>query len=413
MYRDLRIKKIAVIPAYEPDNDLINVASEAVAAGFDVVVVDDGSENGKAVKEGAAEAETFHKIFEDTKFFAHVIRYPENRGKGFAMKTAFSYISKNYEDNYTVVVIDSDGQHKVSDATRLSDYAALHRDTLVLGSRKQGPDSPLRSRIGNGVTRNVFSMMSGVRIYDTQTGLRAFSDGLMKLMLSVPGDRYEYEMNMLMIFAKENIKMKELPIETIYINNNAGSHFNAVKDSIRIYRELFKFSASSFASFIIDYGIFGCIVGLFGSSGATALFANVFARFISATANYSINRNFVFAGTDNEFYESEQKKKAEVASSAVRYSLLAIGILILNTVILYLLTEKAQFNPMLGKIMTECFMFLFSFMFQKHFVFSKKSNTVKDGIKEHTMVDAVDDSGIEDEKSVKGNHTSMHDYGIA
>lgn len=412
MYRDLKTKRIAVIPAYEPDNNLINVASEAAAAGFDVVVVDDGSENGRTVKEGTVQAEVYHKIFEDTKFFAHVIRYPENRGKGFAMKTAFSYISKTYEDAYTVVVIDSDGQHKVADAVRLSDYAAVHRDTLVLGSRRQGPDSPLRSRIGNGITRNVFSMMSGVKIYDTQTGLRAFSDELLKPMLAVSGDRYEYEMNMLMAFAKEHIKMKELPIETIYINNNAGSHFNAIKDSIRIYREIFKFSASSFASFLIDYGIFGCIVGLFGSSSGTTLFANVFARFISATANYSINRNFVFAGTDNEFYESENQSKAEVTSSAAKYALLAVGILVFNTMILYLITEKTMINPMVGKIITECIMFIFSFIFQKHFVFRKKEIKEKESTKDHTMISAADDSMRKEENGVS-NKQSMHDYGIA
>lgn len=375
MYRDKTKNRIAVIPAYEPDEKLIDVASEAAAAGFQVVVVDDGSENGKAVKAGSVSPEIFRKIFEDTKFFAHVIRYPENKGKGYAMKTAFSYITKTYEDNYTVVVIDSDGQHKVSDAVRLTDYAAVHRDTLVLGSRKQGAGSPLRSRIGNGITRNLFSMMSGVRVYDTQTGLRAFSDELMGRMLKISGDRYEYEMNMLMDFAKEHIKITELPIETIYIDNNSGSHFNAIKDSFRIYRELFKFSASSFASFLIDYGVFGCIVGLFGPSSGVTLFANVFARFISATANYSINRNFVFAGNDDEYCRKEKTRKAGIEGSEAKYACLAVLILLLNTTVLYVLSEKAGIPTMRAKVMTECVMFIVNFLLQKYFVFREKKSS--------------------------------------
>lgn len=413
MYRDKTMKKIAVIPAYEPDETLINVASEAMAAGFTVVVVDDGSETGKAVKDGTASPETFHKIFEDTKFFAHVIRYPENRGKGYAMKTAFSYITKNYEENYTVVVIDSDGQHKVSDAIRLTDYAASHRDTLVLGSRKQGAGSPLRSRIGNGITRNLFSMMSGVRVYDTQTGLRAFSDELIGRMLVISGDRYEYEMNMLMDFARDHMKIVELPIETIYIDNNSGSHFNAIKDSFRIYRELFKFSASSFAGFLIDYGIFGCIVGLFGPAGSVALFANVFARIISATANYSINRNFVFTGTDDEYSKKEKAGKVDAVSGG-RYACLALLILVFNTLILYVLSEKAGITPLRAKIVTECIMFIFSFLIQKNFVFgTRKSLSSKDPV-DHRTVHVKDtaldgESGGKDRPGVK----TFKDYSIA
>ncbi len=371
MYRDSKMVRIAVIPAYEPDNKLIEVASEAAAAGFQVVIVDDGSENGKAVKSGKVTGEAFHRIFEEAKFFAHVIRYSENRGKGYAMKTAFSYIRENYaEEDYTVVVIDSDGQHKVSDAIRLTDYAIAHRDTLVLGSRRQSAKSPLRSRIGNGITRNVFRAVSGVYIYDTQTGMRAFSGDLMERALMVSGDRYEYEMNMLMDFSRARISMAELPIETIYIDDNAGSHFNPLKDSLKIYGEILKFSASSFASFLIDYLIFVCIVALFGSTTTTVLFANVFARFISAVSNYSINRNFVFAGA-GELSGKEKIGERDI-TYAKRYALLAVSILAMNSALLYILTVFTVADPAILKIVVECIMFFVSFTIQRQFVFADR-----------------------------------------
>lgn len=415
MYIETALIKIAVIPAYEPDEMLIEVASEASASGFEVVVVDDGSVSGNSVKSGKVPREKYDRIFGDVMSFAHVIRYPENRGKGYAMKQAFAYIKEEYkcEDSYAVVVIDSDGQHRIVDAARLVEHAAVHPGTLVLGSRKQGPDSPIRSRIGNGITRNVFRLLSGVSIYDTQTGLRAFSKKLMDRMLSVPGDRYEYEMNMLMDFAREQVPMVELPIETIYIDNNAGSHFNPLKDSIRIYRELFRFSLSGFAGFLIDFAIFGCIVELFGKTASVMLCANVFARLISATANYSINRNFVFAGTDNEYIETEKKNKESVANSAGKYILLAVTILALNTTLLCAVTKFIPVNPMIAKVCIEILMFFVNFTLQRRFVFASSGKGV-----EQTKVFAqpmrveAKQTG-EDRESVKGSHSPFQDYGVA
>ncbi|WP_051671537.1 bifunctional glycosyltransferase family 2/GtrA family protein [Oribacterium sp. P6A1] len=371
MYIESALIKIAVIPAYEPDDKLIEVAAEAAASGFEVVVVDDGSAGGNAVKSGKVPAEKFRLIFEDAKLFAHVISYPENRGKGYAMKEAFRYIRDKYryEPGYAVVVIDSDGQHRVSDAVRLVEYAAVHSGTLVLGSRKQSPSSPLRSRIGNGITRSVFRMLSGVGIYDTQTGMRAFSKELTERMLEISGDRYEYEMNMLMEFARQGLPMEELPIETIYIDNNAGSHFDPFKDSARIYGEIFKFSASSFLSFIIDYLVFLCIVALFGTSVSVVLFANVFARITSAVFNYSINRNFVFAGYDSD--KTSKKAEENGKSSAIKYAALAVSILTVNSVLLYLFTTYTGADPVILKVLVEVLMFFVSFAVQRKIVFAK------------------------------------------
>ena len=352
--------KIAVIPAYEPEDVLIDVAQEAEAAGFMVIVVDDGSSHGQAVESGEKTAAQFEGIFMSAGNFATVLSYPENHGKGYAMKTAFRHIKDNYHGNFTVVVIDADGQHTIEDAEKVSAYAERHRSTLVLGNRRQSGKSPLRSRMGNAITRNVFRLTSGLKVYDTQTGLRAFSDELLDRMLEIPGDRYEYEMNMLMAFAKEKRPIMEVPIETIYIDGNKSSHFNTLLDSYRIYRDIFRFSASSFLSFLIDYGIFSCIIGLFGGAASTTLFANVFARFVSATANYNLNRSFVFMDEDDH------------KRSALRYAALAASILCINSLILYVLSNMIGITPLLAKLGTELVMFFFSFFMQKHFVFKKQ-----------------------------------------
>ena len=95
-----------------------------------------------------------------------------------------------------------------------------------------------------------------MKVHDTQTGLRAFRTELIPVLRDIPGERYEYEMNVLLRFARDKIRILEHEIETIYIDNNAQSHFDTVKDSVRIYKEIFKFSAFSFVGFLVDYSLY-------------------------------------------------------------------------------------------------------------------------------------------------------------
>ncbi len=216
---------IILIPAYEPDDKLLSLL-RIINNQYDTVVVDDGSKD--------------KTIFENAKEFAHVISYEENMGKGFALKMGFEYIKEKYS-NYIVVTMDADGQHDFDDAIKLCDYVKENVDTFVIGRRHWDKSTPLSNRLGNKITRHVFKRKTGLNIYDTQSGLRAFSYKLIDYMLSVSGQRYEYEMNVLLNLKKNNIDVKEIDIKTIYIDNNSSSHFSAIKDSYRIYKEIVKF----------------------------------------------------------------------------------------------------------------------------------------------------------------------------
>ena len=334
---------VAVIPAYEPGVTLLSIAQEIRKKKMELIIVDDGS--------GCEYDDLFHRLRE----FAHVIRYPENRGKGHALKTAFSYLSGDRTGQYSVVLLDCDGQHSVEDAFRLAELAGQDRGALFLGSRRQSSDSPVKSRLGNAITRLVFRATSGVGIYETQTGLRAFSSELLPVMLEIPGERYEYEMNMLMRFAEEGIPMIEEPVQTIYIDNNSGSHFHALRDSARIYWEILKFSGSSLLSFLVDYVLYSVLLMSLGGAAA----ANILARAISSVVNFTINRKYVF------------HHEEPVIRSAVKYFALAAGILACNTILLMLLV-KAGVNAFLAKIVTEILLFVISYLMQKRVVFRKK-----------------------------------------
>ena len=339
----------AVIPAYEPDRRLIDLVQEVKAAGMKAVVVDDGS------------GDVYRSVFEEAAAYANILSYPENHGKGHAMKKAFSLLQANVPKDSIIVILDCDGQHTVKDALKLCEAVRKDPAKMVLGARRQSKDSPLRSRFGNAATRTVFRLVSGVRVYDTQTGMRAFSAALLPELQKVPGERYEYEMNMLLQLAERKVPIEEVEIETIYIDNNSGSHFHAFRDSWRIYKEILKFSGSSLVSFLIDYLAYSLIL-LAAGTGA-ALFANIGARVISAAANYQLNRRFVF------------RAEGSAGKSALQYFALAAGILFCNTGLLWLLTAKLSMNAFAAKLIVELLLFAASYLVQKRVIFRKQPLT--------------------------------------
>jgi|GEM_PF-320386 len=241
------MRRFALIPAYKPNENLIYFVQSLEKRGIEVVVVDDGS--------GEEYLPLFSQLVKNSN--AKIIRFYINQGKGAALKEGLSHLNK-IEGDFAVITLDADGQHSLQDAIYLLEKAATSEDVLILGSREQSKDSPLRSRIGNYITKKVFYFSTGVDIEDTQTGMRAFKKSLIPKLLEIKGERYEYEMNMLLEFAKEGIKMKEYPIETIYINDNEESHFDTVKDSIRIYSQIIKFCTSS----LLSFGLCVCAVAL-------------------------------------------------------------------------------------------------------------------------------------------------------
>lgn len=336
------MNKIALIPSYEPDNKLIDLVINLYNNNFNNIVVNDGSN------------EKYSAIFNNISKYSKVLEYSKNKGKGYALKYGLKYISDNY-NNYVVVTMDSDGQHSVKDAIKLCEYTILNPNELVIGKRIRSGKTPLRSRIGNGITKAIYHITTGVNIYDTQTGLRCFTNKLMNFMLNVKGERYEYEMNVLLYSSLENIKIKEIVIDTIYIDNNSGSHFNTFKDSYRVYKEIIKFSLSSIVSFIIDYIFYTLFIMMLGN----ITISNVLARIISATINYTINKNIVFKKQNNEI------------KTLIQYTLLALSILLLNTILLNLII-KLGISIFIAKLLVEISLFILSWLIQKRKIFKKE-----------------------------------------
>ena len=340
-------KRIALIPSYEPDGALLQVVSELLAHPFIVVVVNDGSNS------------SFDEIFKQLPSEVHYLSYKENHGKGYALKYGFKYIRDYLKLDTTVVTMDSDGQHKVEDAIRICD-ACEQVGGLVLGSRYFGKGTPFKSRFGNFMARTSFLISTRHKIYDTQTGLRAFNTSLLDMLIHVKGNRYEYEMNVLLEAIRQEVPINEEKIETIYLDNNSGTHYNPFKDTWRIFKEVIKFSASSLIGFLVDYSVFTLLTLIKPGWEHWVLLCVILARVVSATVNFTINYNLVF------------KKRETLWLAFIKYAGLAVFILGCNLLLMWLLYEQAGMNEYLAKIIVEVTLFITSWLVQRLFVFRKR-----------------------------------------
>ena len=241
------MKSVVIIPALNPDEKLIELVEELKQKDIRVVIINDGSE------------EKYGNVFKilKYKFRCQVCTHTKNMGKGVALKTGIRYASLKYPDCIGYITADADGQHSVADILKVSDALENNPDSLALGTRNFNESNiPFKSRWGNRITSFVFHLSTSQRCPDTQTGLRGIPQKLTETCLSIPGTRYEYEMNMLLEMGRNQIPFVYVPIATIYLADNQSSHFHAVKDSLCIYLNILKFSLSSLASALIDLSLF-------------------------------------------------------------------------------------------------------------------------------------------------------------
>lgn len=223
------MKKVAIlIPAYEPDDKLVRLVEALRPLGAHLVVVDDGSVRPEARAAFAAVRERVDALL------VHGV----NRGKGAALRTGFAWIRDHLPEAEVVVTADADGQHTPTDIRRVAEAAFGHPQGLVLGVRQFSGHVPLRSRFGNAWSRMFFRLLTGLSVRDTQTGLRAVPRALLGRMLALPGDRYEYEMRMLVDARRHVAKPLQVTIETVYLDGNRSSHFQPLRDTILTQRAL-------------------------------------------------------------------------------------------------------------------------------------------------------------------------------
>lgn len=334
---------IVLIPAYEPDQRLVQLVEtlSAAAPDVDIVVVDDGS--------GPRHLEVFDAVLTRG---ATVIGHPGNRGKGYALRSGFRYVARMHPDQ-DVVCADCDGQHTAVDILRVATRVRA-TGAMVLGAREFSGAVPARSMLGNRVTRALVGAVMHCRLQDTQTGLRGYPSGMLAWLQTIPGDRFEYELTVLLSATRAGLPVEELPIATVYLDGNASSHFRPVIDSLRVLRPLLTFSASSLAAFGIDtlaLMVFSQLTGILWVSVLAA-------RAISSIVNFLVNRRWVFSSRARHW-----------GLEALRYWALVAVLLTANYALLATLTA-AGLALLPAKLVTEAVLFVASYEVQHRFVFA-------------------------------------------
>lgn len=343
-----------LIPAFNPDEKIIKLLEDLInQSNFiqKITIVDDGSLDQKVFNQIASE------YGENVVILHHNI----NRGKGQALKTGFKYISDKYTNITGIATIDADGQHKVTDLLHLQKYFMENSDNLVIGGRTFDDKVPLRSRFGNLLTSQLVNLLTGVQVQDTQTGLRIIPINYVKQLISFPSNHYEFEFDMLLATKSAGVKIVEIPIQTVYLDNNATSHFRVIHDSLAIYSRFLKFALSGIGSFVIDIISFYLLIYLLMSySKEYILLATIIARLISGIFNYLVNKKLVFnVGRTRTFLKYV---------SLVIVQMLASGIL--TTVMSHAMNEnQSPFWISLIKIIVDFLLFLISYQIQKSYVF--------------------------------------------
>lgn len=385
---DIRYSDVTVVlPSYKPDDNLLRCVEGLKDAGFtDIIVVDDG---------GGADYNKYFDRVRDTSGCT-VLVHEKNRGKGAALKTAFSWYLEN-RDGVGVITVDGDGQHRPADIVACAE-GLCREDCVILGCRDfSSSDIPKRSSFGNKVSSFIFKAFVGMKLSDTQTGLRAIPKSCLCDFLRVKGERYEYETNMLLYMKRNEIAYKEISIETIYVDDNATSHFRPIKDSVRIYSLIFKhlftstfilFLGNSMICYLFDMLMFVLLDWLLSPIDAFAAVAGGvllavttygIPRILSSLLNYCFNR-LIF-----------KRQGGSVLKTMLKYYLLVAFNLAVGSITVYLISmlllnfdmvvEFCQKIPgdspstvlkSMVKIVVDALLYICSYNVQKHLIFKKE-----------------------------------------
>lgn len=347
---------IGIIPSYMPDEKLGETVSGTLAVCRDMhrlIVIDDGS--------GSDFAAVFEKIGAcDPR--VEVLHLGVNSGMGGAIKAGLQYAIHRYPQAYGFVMFDADGQHDPADVARVMAKFREKPEAFVIGVREYHDSTieiPLRSRFGNRVTEVVFRACTGVHLTDTQSGLRCYPRDIAAKCTQIEKSRYEFQLEAL-ILAVEGAECVQIPIRTIYEENNRRSHFRPVIDSLRIYSVFLRFISSSLICFALDYVVFA-VAYILSQSILTSL---VISKIISCSTNFLINKIGVFRSPNKLLHE------------AVSFAVLALVLATLSYYGVVLFADKLGMSPLISKIIVETTLFICSFLVQRFYVFARRSKPV-------------------------------------
>jgi len=207
----------AIIPAYNEENRVADVVTNAKRYVDKVIVVDDGSSD---------------KTYDAAKSAGAVtLKHIVNLGKGAALKTGCDYAITQGAD--MLIVLDADTQHDPEEIPNF--IKTLKEADIVFGSRKETENMPIILRSGNFVVNLATRILFKISLKDTQSGYRAFTADSYKKIRWQASD-YSMESEMIANVGKKRLKYKEILIKTIYSDKYKGT---TVMDGVKIVMNMF------------------------------------------------------------------------------------------------------------------------------------------------------------------------------
>lgn len=337
-----------LIPTFNPDNNLIKLIKELkekwdstlFRSELSVVIVDDGSDRKRS-------RELLDILSADKNI--KILKHDRNMGKGIAIKSGLKYLQK--KQTKFIVTADSDGQHSPHDIYRILAFA-IKKDNLVLGVRDFSKKRvPLKSLFGNRVTSGIFFLVTGKKLTDTQTGLRAFPRSFIQKLLNIAGERYEYELNVLLETSSSK-SIDTITIDTIYLDNNKKSFFRPIRDSVLVYSVFVKYCLISLLVSILDFAAI-----YLGTIFFPTIYSFVIVRFVTAHLYFFLMKTKAF------------RKKGGLTHQVLKYYALVLLNIILSSTIFFNMYYEAKESFLVAYFLALVLMFFVNFFLQKKIVF--------------------------------------------
>lgn len=353
-------KVIIGIPSYNPDETLVVHVKNLINIGFNnFIICDDGSkEECQKYFDRVLELET-------NNIKIDIVKHNINLGYGRASKSIFNFFLGEYKDAIGIVTCDSDGQHIAKDVLRCAQALIENPECYCVGVRdfKKKADIPFRSWIGNNITKNVLRFCCGISLQDTQSGLRAIPTGILPALMETEGERMEFTTAILLKLNDLNVEIKEIPIDTIYMENNSSSHFNPIRDSIRIYSRIVKYCFSSLMSAFIDIFVFSIVVGYYSKfTGKYITAAAITGVIFAGMFNFCFNKAVVFKNNGNIIWQG------------VKYTCLCLTHAVVSAALIKLISTAVPFNLVAIKIVVDTLLFFVTYFIQGRLVFNVQKN---------------------------------------
>ena len=339
-----------LIPTYEPSYSVVILLDQlkSLFTGSDVKVV--------VVNDGTRSADSL-LIVDELRRRAEVIvlDHVVNLGKGEALKSGLRYIKNSLCHIEYVVTADSDGQHLGTDILKVL-REVVSKNKVVLGVRAFKENVPLRSWIGNVVSRRLFRLIFRMDIQDTQTGLRGLPMRVVPDLLQIPYQGYDFELEMLINLIKNN-EVVQQPISTIYDKDNSHSHFRPITDSLKIYAIFFRHILLSIIGTILYFVLFQ----IFLFSGVNVFGSLLVSRLLSIPFFFPLARKFVF------------RSKGNIETQVLIFSLLTIVNFTLLWLFIELSSSRLGLMEIVAMVLGQIFLFFVNFWIENKIIFRSNS----------------------------------------